>query len=83
MQLRQWDAEIALMTTNRVDLIEPEDFIQQMLEKSTPAYVCHVIMIEGCPPQVHPSRMTQISPATAKTVTLPEVYKDFEDVFST
>ena len=27
--------------------------------------------------------MTQISAATAKTVTLPKVYNDFEDVFST
>ena len=71
------------MTTNRLDLIEPEDFIQQILEKSAPTYVYHVIMIEGYPLQVHPSQMTQILAATAKIVTLPEVYKDFEDVFST
>ena len=52
MHWRQWDAEIALMTTNWVDLMESEDFIKQMLEESTPAYVCHVIMIKGCPPHV-------------------------------
>ncbi len=43
------------MTTNRVDLIEMEDSIQQILEESTPAYVCHVILKEGFPLQLHPS----------------------------
>ncbi len=47
MHLRQWEAEIVVMTTNRVDLIEPEDFIQQMVEEFTPTYVCHVIMIQS------------------------------------
>ena len=79
---RQWDAETALMTTNRVDIIDPEDFIQQVLEESIPAFICHVIMVDGAPPEVHPSRRAQISSTTAETVTLPEAYKDFEDVFS-
>ncbi len=71
------------MTTNWVDLIKPKDFIQQMFEESTPAYVCHTIIIEDCPPQVSPSRMAQISLANPMTITLPEVYNDFEDVFTT
>ena len=37
------------MTTNWVDLIEPEDFIQQVLEESVQANVSHVIMIESHP----------------------------------
>lgn len=81
MHWKKWDAEIALMTTNRVDLIDPEDFIEQVLEESTPVFICHVIMIEGYLPEVHPSRLAQISAATAETVILPEAYKDFEDVF--
>ncbi len=38
------------MTTNQVDIIDMEDFIPQMLKESTPAYFCHLIMMEGCPP---------------------------------
>lgn len=82
MHWRQWDAETALMTTNRVDLIDHEDFIQQVLEESTPAFICHVILIDRCPSEVHPSRMAQISAAPIKTVTLLEAYMDSEDVFS-
>lgn len=55
MQWRQWDIETALMTTNRVDFIEPEEFIQQVIEDSAQAYICHVIMIEDGLPHVHPS----------------------------
>ena len=83
MHWKQWDAEIALITTNRVELIEPEDVIQQVLEESAQAYLCHVIMIEGCPPQVHLSRIARISSATTEPVKIPEAYNDFEDVFST
>ena len=82
MHWRSWNVEIALMTTNRVDLIEPEDFINQVLEESVPAYVCHVTMIESCLPQVQFFWMAQISIATTETVTLPEAYPDLEDVFS-
>ena len=71
------------MTTNRVELIEPEDVIQQVLEQSAQAYFCHVIMIESYPPQVHPPQMAQISSTTTEPVTIPEVYNDFEDGFST
>ncbi len=35
------------MTTYWMDLIEPEDFIQQVLEESVQANVNHVIMIES------------------------------------
>ena len=59
MQWRQWDTETAFMTTNRVDFIEPEEFIQQVLEDSAQAYICHVIMVEDCLPHIHPSRMAQ------------------------
>ncbi len=54
-----------------------------MFEESTPAYVHHVIMMDSFPPQVLSSWITQISAATAKTVTLPKVYKDMKDFFST
>ena len=53
MDWRQWDAEITFMTIYRVELIEPENFIQQVLEESAQAYLCHVIMIEASPHQVH------------------------------
>lgn len=82
MQWRQWDAETALMTTSRVNIIEPEDFIQQVLEKSAQTYICHVIMVEDCPPNIHPSWMAQILTTNAQPVVLPGAYKDFEDVFS-
>ena len=65
-----------------MDLIEPEDFIQQVLKESVLAYICHVIMIKNGPSQVHSSQIAQISTATAGTITLPETYKDFEDFFS-
>ncbi len=71
------------MTTNQVDLIEPANFIQQLLEESTPAYIWHVIMIKDYPSQVQFSQIAQISAGITDTVTLPEVYKDFEDVFFT
>ncbi len=71
------------MTINRVDLIELEDFIQQILKESTSAYVLYVIMIESCFLQVQLSQMAQILASTTNTITLPEVYKDFENVFST
>lgn len=38
--------KIALMTTNRVDLIDQEDFIKQMLEESVSAYDFNIIMIK-------------------------------------
>ena len=82
MQWRQWNAETALMTTNRVDFIGPQEFIEQVLEESAQAYICHVIMVEDGPPHVHPSRIAQISTTTSQPVILPEAYKDFEDVFS-
>ena len=41
------------MTTNRVDIINPEDFIQLALEESIPAFICHVIMVDGAAPEVH------------------------------
>lgn len=39
-------------------------------------------MVEDSPPKVHSFRRAQISSAIAETVTLPETYKDFEDIFS-
>lgn len=39
-------------------------------------------MLEASPPEVHLLRKAQIFTITAKTVTLPNTYKDFEDVFS-
>ena len=75
--------ETALATTNRVEIINPEDFIQQVLHESAPAFICHVVMIESCPLEVHPSRIAQIAAATTEPVIIPEAYKDFEDVFST
>ena len=80
MHWRQWDAKTALMTTNRVDLIDPEDFMQQVSQESTPAFNCHVLLIERCPPEVNPFRMAQISASTTETVTLLEAHKDFKDV---
>ena len=64
-------------------LIEPKKFIQQVLEKFAQAYLCYVIIIEDCLPQVHQSRITQISSTTAKLISIPKAYKDFEDVFFT
>ncbi len=40
-------------------------------------------MIEGCFFQVYHSQIAQISAAISKTITLPKVYKGFEDIFST
>ncbi len=70
------------MTSNRVDLIEPENFIQQVLEESVSAYVFHIIMIESCPSQIQCSQMAQISAAISETIILSEEYKVLEDVFS-
>lgn len=69
------------MTTNYVDFIEPEKFIQQVLEESAQTYICHVIMIEDCPPHVHFSRMAPVSATIAQPVTLLKAYKNFENVF--
>ena len=52
-----------------------------MLQKSTSAFICHVILIEGSLPEVHLLRRAQISSVTIEIVTLPEAYKDFADVF--
>ena len=52
---RQWDIKTPPMTTNRVDSINLEDFIHQVFEESTPAFISHMIMIDGTPPEVHPS----------------------------
>ena len=41
-----------------------------------------MIIIDGALTKVYPSQRAQISSTTAKTVTLTEAYKDFEDVFS-
>ena len=35
-----------------------------------------------CPSKAHPSYIDQFSASIAKTVILPEAYKDFKDVFS-
>ena len=67
------------MTTNRVDLIDSEDLIPKILEESALAYACDVIIIESFLLQVQTSGIAQISAAIAERVTLPEVYKDFED----
>lgn len=39
----QWYVETALMTTNLVIIINPEDFIHQVLEKSSLVFIYHVI----------------------------------------
>ncbi len=80
---KHWKTKIALTITNQVDLIKPEDLIQQLSEKSVPIFVFHVIMIKSYPSQVHISQMAQIWAATPKTVPLPQEYKHLEDVFST
>lgn len=71
------------MTTNWVDLIELENFIQQVFNKSVPIYDCYVIMIKNCHFQIHSSQISQISATTFKTITLPDVYNDFDDDLST
>lgn len=70
------------MTTNQVDIINPEDFIQQVLEKSIPVFICHVIMVDGASSEVHLLQKAQISSTTSEKVTHSKAYKDFEDLFS-
>ena len=53
MQWRQLNTETSLITVKKMDFIEQEDFIQQMLEKSILAYVCYLITIESYLSQVH------------------------------
>lgn len=72
-----------LATTNQVEIINLEDFLQQVLYKLALAFICHVVMIEVCSPEIHPSQSAQISAATTKPVILLKNYKNFEDVFLT
>ena len=65
IQWRQWNTETALMTTNCVDFIEPQEFVQQVLEESAETYICYFIMVEDDPPYVHPFRIAQISTTTS------------------
>ena len=71
------------MTINWIRFIEPEEFIQQVLEKSAQAYLCLIIVIENYPFQIYLSQMAQISFATTKPVIIPETYKDLKNLFST
>ena len=69
------------MTTNQVEIINSEDFIQKVLQESTPAFIFYVILVESSLPEIHPLQRAYISSVTTETVTLPKAYKDFEDVF--
>ncbi len=71
MQWRQLNTGTSLITVKKMDFIEQEDFIQQMLEKSILAYVCYLIIIESYLSQVHLFWMAQILATIAKPVTLP------------
>lgn len=53
---RQWDMEMALMTIYQVDIIVPEDFIQQLLEESIPVFIYHIIIVEVSLSDVHTFR---------------------------
>ena len=60
------------MTTNWMDVTEPKDFIQQLLEESTSASPSHIIMIKSHFSHVNLFRIAQISAATPGTVPYPE-----------
>ena len=45
--------EMAFMTINQVDIINLEDFIQQILEESILVFICYIILIEGYSLKVH------------------------------
>lgn len=64
-------------------IINPEDFIQQVLHKLAPAFIYHLVMIESCPPEVNLSQIAQISAVRTELVILPKAYKDFKNVFLT
>lgn len=75
--------EIALTTTNQLEIINSKDFIQEVLYKSVPVFICHVAIIESSLLEMHLSQIAQISVATTELVILTNVYKDFEDSFLT
>ena len=74
--------ETALTKSKQVNIIDPKDFIQQLLQKSASLLVCHLIIMEGCPTEVHLSCISQVSTTTSELLILLEAYKDFKDVFS-
>lgn len=69
------------MITNQVNLINPENIIQQVLEKSILIFICHLIMVDSPPPEVHPLQKTRNFSTITQTITFHKTYKDFEDVF--
>ena len=69
------------MTINWVDIIDSEDFIWQVFEKSISELICHMIIVDDAFLKVYPLPRAQIFSTTAKTIIFPKAYKDFEDVF--
>lgn len=53
-----------------------------MLKEFIQAYICHIIIIEYCLPNIHSFQIAKISTANAQPVILLKTYKNFENVFS-
>ena len=65
-----------------MDIIDPKDFIKQVLQESALSFVYHLIMIKICQLKRHPACIAQVLTATPQLIILPESYKDFENIFS-
>lgn len=48
------------MTTNYMNFIKPQEFIQQILEKFAQAYIDYVIMVKDSLSHIYPSQIAQI-----------------------
>lgn len=43
---------MTLMITNEINIIDPENFKQQVLEESILIFICHIIIMKEYPPGV-------------------------------
>lgn len=77
---REFNVQTAMMTTQRVELIEPETSIEEALQQNTQAYVVHATAFSV--DNIHPSRRTRIATTKAQETKVPEAYREFTDVFS-
>ena len=77
---RELSVQSALMTTHRIEIIEPEVFIEEALSEDTPTYVVHAKALGVY--NIHSSRRARIASVKVQEIKVPEAYKDFADVFS-
>ncbi len=83
-QWRTYTAAVALMTTCRVNIIEPEDFAELAINKDADCFAIHASQVVSAnEPSVHQDRQDHIARANvARTVDLPPEYVEYSDVFS-